>query len=289
MTEIAKLARFSLTTRENDALAAFYERALGFRRVGVESRSGALFEASMGVEGGARGLLLGLGGQSVELLQFALPGRPYPIEEAASDVSFQHFAIVVADMDAAYRRLLGVSGWRAISRGGPVRLPPASGGVTAFKFRDPEGHPLELLAFAPGKLPRHWRLHRGEGPFLGIDHSAISVTDTARSAAFYEKLGFRVSNRSHNRGPEQARLDGLDAPDVEVTALVPEQETPHLELLCYHRHARKVVAQRRNNDVAATRLVLEASSQRLDGAGTTGWRSPVDPDGHRLLIEAPPD
>ncbi len=40
---------------------------------------------------------------------------------------------------------------------GPERLPARSGGVSAFKFRDPDGHPLELLAFPPEAVPPIWR------------------------------------------------------------------------------------------------------------------------------------
>jgi len=287
MTEIARLARISLTTRAAGRLAIFYERALGFRRLGEERRSGGRFERLMGVEGAARSQRLGLGEEIVELLEFALPGRPYPLDAAASDLSFQHFAIVVADMDAAYRRLLAVSGWRAISSEGPVRLPPSSGGATAFKFRDPEGHPLELIAFASAEAARPWRVRGGGGPTLGIDHSAISVADTARSTAFYETLAFTVAGRSHNHGVEQALLDGLDSPDVEVTALAAARRTPHIELLRY-RAARGDADPPRNNDLAATRLVLEASPHS-GGAEAAAPRSLVDPDGHRLLIEPPPD
>jgi catechol 2,3-dioxygenase-like lactoylglutathione lyase family enzyme len=285
MTAIARLARICLTARAADPLAAFYERALGFRQLGEARRSGAGFESLMGVQGGARRRLVGLGDESVELLEFDSPGRPYPPDAAASDLAFQHFAIVVTDIEAAYRRLLAVPGWRAISREGPVRLPAASGGATAFKFRDPEGHPLELIAFAPGEAAPPWRDRRGAGLHLGIDHSAISVADTARSAAFYEALAFEVAGSSHNRGAEQARLDGLAGPDVEVTALAAAQDTPHVELLCY-REARREMEPIGNNDVAATRLVLEASPRA--GAPADGPRRVVDPDGHRLLIEPSP-
>jgi catechol 2,3-dioxygenase-like lactoylglutathione lyase family enzyme len=287
MTRVGRLARFSLTTGGADRLGAFYEQALGFRKIAIERHSGARFESLMGVAGGARGLVLGLGEQAVELLEFAAPGRPYPHDAASSDLLFQHLAIVVADMGAAYQRLLAARGWCAITEGGPQRLPDASGGVTAFKFRDPEGHPLELLAFPEGNAPPPWRATRGAGPCLGIDHSAISVADSARSAAFYEALGFAVSARSHNHGPEQARLDGLHAPDVEVTALVPRRPTPHIELLGYRAVARGEPVRLRNNDVAAARLVLEASGPAQAGAGARVRRALFDPDGHHLLIDEP--
>jgi hypothetical protein len=54
--------------------------------------------------------------------------------------------------------------------------------VTAFKFRDHDGHPLELLAFPEGRVPGPGRTANGTGPFLGVDHTAIAVRDTARSA-----------------------------------------------------------------------------------------------------------
>ena len=41
-----------------------------------------------------------------------------------------------------------------ITVGGPIRLPCASGGARAFKFRDEDGHPLELLEFHPEDRPR---------------------------------------------------------------------------------------------------------------------------------------
>ena len=93
----------------------------------------------------------------------------------------------------AYRRLCSVSGWTAISIDGPQRLPASSGGVSAFKFRDPDGHPLELLAFPDGAWPAHWQARSNGDLALGIDHSAISVSDSARSIAFYEALGLRVA------------------------------------------------------------------------------------------------
>jgi catechol 2,3-dioxygenase-like lactoylglutathione lyase family enzyme len=288
MTEIYRIARFSLTTGAADRLADFYERALGFRQIGLERRVGATFESLMGVAGEARGLVLELGEQEVELLEFATRGRPYPEHAASSDLTFQHLAIVVADMRAAYEGLLAVAGWSPITEGGPQRLPDGSGGVTAFKFRDPDGHPLELLAFPEGKSPPPWRDKSGPGPCLGIDHSAISVADAARSTEFYEALGFIVSARSHNHGPKQARLDGLPAPDVEVTALSPTQATPHVELLCYRSSARAASVRLRNNDIAASRLVLEAAGAPRAGPGAAR-RGVFDPDGHHLLIDEPAD
>ena len=93
-------------------------------------------------------------------------------------------AIVVNDMRRAYQRVMANQRFRPISRNGPVRLPDNSGGVTAFKFRDHDGHPLELLALPQGRTPEEWRRANSTGPFLGVDHTAIAVSDAASSARF---------------------------------------------------------------------------------------------------------
>jgi catechol 2,3-dioxygenase-like lactoylglutathione lyase family enzyme len=279
---INKLAHFTVVTADADRLALFYQRAFGFSRFATETRSGPDFKRLMGVTGGARSVMLGLGRQILELLQFDRPGRPYPTTASSSDLIFQHFAIIVTDIGDAWQRLSTVGGWTAISIGGPQRLPNSSGGVTAFKFRDPDGHPLELLAFSPGNVPANWSNRGSDDLCLGIDHSAIGVSDSARSIAFYETLGFRVAARSLNRGREQTCLDAVDNACVEVTALVPRCATPHVELLRYRSIARDRTVLH-NNDVAATRLVLEAVGpvSEDENVATT---SLTDPDGHHLVI-----
>jgi catechol 2,3-dioxygenase-like lactoylglutathione lyase family enzyme len=275
---IARLARFVLVSADVGSLATFYERALGFHRI-ADARA-EVFD----VEGGAMRITLGLGREIVELVQFDQPGAAYPDAATSSDLAFQHFAIVAADMHAAYRRLSEAGGWRAISSVGPQRLPASSGGVTAFKFRDPEGHPLELLSFPAGEAPPRWRTNGADEPCLGIDHSAISVSDSVRSTAFYEGLGLAVTARSLNRGPKQEALDGASEPPVEVIALAPPKASPHVELLCYRAAARHAAAPS-DNDIAATRLVFESSQPSAPYAAPFSLH---DPDGHRLLIVAPP-
>ncbi|MCB1884117.1 MAG: glyoxalase [Geminicoccaceae bacterium] len=220
------------------------------------------------------GIVLRLGGQTVELIVFDPPGRPYPDGVASFDRRFQHFALVVTDMDASMGRLSTVPGWTPISRGGPQTLPEASGGVTAFKFRDPEGHPLELLAFPEGGLPERWRTPSGDGPFLGIDHTAIVVGDTAASLAFYARFGLAEAGHTLNQGPEQDRLDGADGVAVDVTRLeAAVAGPPALELLCYRGPAGPAAPPPSPRDAAATRTVL------AEGNGTLRR----DPDGHLVV------
>jgi catechol 2,3-dioxygenase-like lactoylglutathione lyase family enzyme len=172
--------------------------------------------------------------------------------------------------------------------------------VTAFKFRDPEGHPLELLAFAPGATPARWAFKSGN-LCLGIDHSAISVADTGRSIAFYSRLGLAPTASSLNVGREQEKLDNLLGAAVEVTALAPPtQAVPHVELLCYRGNFDRRQHLTNRNDVAATQLVFEVK-HALDAivarnsdttissstaAESEGLRILLrDPDGHLLCIE----
>ena len=225
----------------------------------------AAFDAALSPR--ADGVAAALGDQCLDLVR---TGAPCSDPAVANSVAFQHCAIVVTDMAAAYARLRGVPGWSAISRAGPERLPASSGGVTAFKFRDPDGHPLEFLAFP--SCPPAWTGRTGL--VLGIDHSAITVSDSARSVAFYEGLGFTVANRGLNRGEEQARMDAVAAPVVEVTGLRPPGGGPmNLELLCY-REPGALAAALSDDDPLATRLVL---------TGPSGPSS--DPDGHWLAWE----
>ncbi len=268
-------------------MADFYESALGFQRIAVEHLSGARAKENFGIGGRVLRVTLALGMQRVTLVQFVdQPGEPYPDDARSSDLIFQHFAIVVSDMAAAMAQLQGTSGWTPITRGGSQQLPASSGGVTAFKFRDPEGHPLELLAFPSDRTPKHWQGVSSESAFLGIDHSAISVRDTARSVAYYAALGLDVSTRSINDDPAQVRLDHLDHPVVDVTAMSARESTPHLELLCYRDGGNHRPLQLQPNDVAATCLVFGVASLTAThyARALPVVRHLQDPDGHHLAI-----
>jgi catechol 2,3-dioxygenase-like lactoylglutathione lyase family enzyme len=274
-----RLVRIGLVCRDLEATARFYEAAFGFVREGEERTAASMSAGAIGVAAAsARTLVLRLGDQSISLVDITPQGHRYPDGVCGANLLFQHFAIVVADMRLA-----------------------SSGGVTAFKFRDPEGHPLELLSFPEGSAKAR-RQRDAATPFLGIDHSALSVADTSRSLSFYRRLGLTPGQRSLNTGPEQDRLDGMPGVQVEVTALAPSASpTPHVELLCYRSGVGAPPAA--INDVAATRLVLEARDteavqalcRQVPEAIVAGLRefddrSPRallrDPDGHLVLLEA---
>jgi catechol 2,3-dioxygenase-like lactoylglutathione lyase family enzyme len=293
--------------REAERLTDFYERAFGFVRTNQPSKADPALAKLIGLANGkVRIESLRLGNQKIALAQVYPLGRDYPSDIAGSNTLFQHFAIVVSNMTAAYARLQALRGWTTISTDGPQTLPPSSGAVTAYKFRDPEGHPLELLAYPSGAVPARWAI-RSTNPCLGIDHSAISVTHTERSVLFYRRLGLDCIGTSLNHGPEQEKLDDIAAAIVEVTAVAPPtHSTPHVELLCYRGNFDRRMPLADPNDLAATQLVFEMGGRNALDVLMAGNREatvsgPIesryglecallrDPDGHLLRLEAPPD
>ena len=252
-----RIAAVRLLCPDPDRTAAFYAAAFG----GAVTRAGDAVTVS-------------LGEQRLELVRTA--ARPASPARSTS-TAFQHCAIIVSDMAAAMAKLGAAAGWSAISRDGPEQLPASTGGVAGFKFRDPDGHPLEFLCFPPTTIPPAWRGR--DGLFLGIDHTAITVADTETSAAFYGGLGFTVASRGINRGIEQARMDDVDDPVVEVTGLSPPGGAPpHLELLCYREPGTTRVILP-PDDVLATRIVITGGDSALD-------EERIDPDGHRFVLQA---
>ncbi|MBK6007218.1 VOC family protein [Ramlibacter ginsenosidimutans] len=259
---LTAILAFRLVTREPARLVAFYT-GLGFA-AGEPQAIPAAEMTLLGLQGVGWRRTLSLGDQRIELDHFDPPGQPYPSNVTGADSRFQHLALVTDDAAAAWSRARAL-GAATISVGGPVTLPESSGGVTAVKFRDPEGHPLELLQFAGS--PR-------KAGLLGIDHSAISVADVEASRAFYEALGLSTQGRMLNHGPTQAALDALAGAEVDVVPLMPAIGTPHLELLGYRSPSPRRAGHLAANDVAATRVVWSADRDGLLR----------DPDGHLHLL-----
>jgi catechol 2,3-dioxygenase-like lactoylglutathione lyase family enzyme len=302
----AEIDRITLVVSDLDAAEGDYVRTLGCsvdQRDDIES---SLIGVLCIRPTRGRRSLLRLGRERIELLEFTdLAGRPYPPDSTSTDLWFQHMAIVVNDMTDAHQQVMANRRFRPISRNGPVRLPDSSGGATAFKFRDHDGHPLELLAFPQGRVPRAWRNADGAGLFLGVDHTAIAVSHSAVSVEFFGCVfGFSVGPRTENRGPEQDALDDVDDVHVSVTRLAPDLPAPRIELLRYHAGARRPIPPGTgSNDIVATHAVvrvgsLDATAAALARRGTPlardhlmilrgGIRAALvsGPDGHRFLVE----
>ncbi len=226
------------------------ERVLGFEPVSDVEVAGPAYEHLQGVLGlRMRVVRLRRGDESLELTEYPVPkGRPVPPGSRSHDRWFQHVALIVSDMDRAYARLRRHRVEHASS--GPQTLPdwnPVACGIRAFYFRDPDGHPLEILRLPPGRGDPKW--HRpSDRLFLGIDHTANVVEDTEASLRFCrDTLGLTVAGSSENYGPEQdsdlgnrgprtagrrrdapSRRDGIATLVTEAPGLLDDAGTPPL-------------------------------------------------------------
>jgi catechol 2,3-dioxygenase-like lactoylglutathione lyase family enzyme len=225
----------SLTVSDAEASARFFTGVLGFTRVADAELSGDAAERLHGLFGmRAKVVRLRLGEEALDLMEFLAPaGRPIPADSRSQDRWFQHIAIVVRDMDEAFRALR--AGGVRFASTGPQRLPdwnPGAGGIRAFYFRDPDDHVLEVIHFPPGKGDPRWQ-RAGAPLFQGIDHTAIVVADTGDSLRFYrDTLGMAVAGESENHGVEQEHLNNVFGARLRITALRAARG-PGIELLEY--------------------------------------------------------
>jgi catechol 2,3-dioxygenase-like lactoylglutathione lyase family enzyme len=302
-----------ITVSDMDRSVEFYSKVLAFEKVSDVEVWGEAYEHLQGVFGlRMRVVRMRLGDEFIELTEYLAPkGRPIPVDSRSNDRWFQHVAIIVSDMDRAYAWLRQHKVQHAST--GPQRLPDwnrNAAGIRAFYFRDPDGHNLEILQFPPDKGDPKW--HRSTNRlFLGIDHTAIVVSDTDASLRFYRDiLGVRVAGERENYGPEQERLNNVVGARLHITTLR-AAAGPAIEFLEYltPRDGRPHPADHRANDLVhwQTRLVtagVGAVAQDLR-AGKASFISPGvtslpegrlgftkglqvrDPDGHGVLVFQP--
>jgi catechol 2,3-dioxygenase-like lactoylglutathione lyase family enzyme len=292
-----------------DRSRAFFE-LLGFTKLREEELSGPAEEQRTSIAGArVRRLELALGTEQLALRQFITPagGRPVPRDSRGNDLWFQHIAIVVRDMDRAYEWLRAHHVAHVSS--GPQTLPRwnrAAAGIQAFYFADPDGHTLEIIHFPKGKGAPRWqtaplctRAPLELCQFLGIDHTAITVSDTDQSLAFYrDRLGLRLAGESENYGPEQEHLNGVFGARLRITTLR-AGSGPGIELLEYlsPRGGRAAPSDARSNDLTHWQVDLAAPktaavwSTATPSAGrraseVTSMREALvrDRDGHALLL-----
>ena len=298
-----------MTVSDMNRAVDFYTSVLSFERVSDVEVSGRDHELLSGVFGARmRVVRLRLGSESIELTEFLTPkGRPVPQDMRPNDRAFQHIAIIVSDMGKAYARLRRAGVEHAST--GPQTLPEwnrNAAGISAFYFRDPDRHFLEILHFPPGKGLDRW--HRADRLFLGIDHTAIVVDDTDRTLRFYrDGLRMKVAGGSENYDIEQEHLNNVFGARLRITTLR-AAEGPGVELLEYlaPRDGRPAPLDVRANDLAhwQTTLLTNAPDRIFDllplrvfslvspmtvtlpspGLGFSRGVLVRDPDGHAMRL-----
>ncbi len=270
-----RIRRITRVVRDVMRAEAFYVQALGFTALRREAADLEELGAIGATDNDGIQSVLRLGDTELVLLQFMYPCHPAPEAARSNDLSFLNLAIAVADIDAAFAHLGRHKGWHPVSQTGPQTMPPSSGGIRAYKLRDPDGQLVQLLWFPPGQ-GRTLQQAQPRGLFLEIDHAAVSVSVGWRSLEFYRSLGFRAATRSLSRGAPQARLDSIPAAHVHITALhTPAPGGPGLALLAYRPPGR--AREPADPDLPTGWITLAG------GGGAP--RAQRDPDGYVLLLK----
>ena len=265
---IAQLVRsveaIGMTVADVDRSAEFFHRVLNFEKISDVEVHGDAYEKLQGLFGARMRLArMKLGDEIIELTQYIAPeGRPIPPDWRSNDHSFQHIAIVVSDMDKAYQHLRGHKIRHAST--GPQTIPAsnkAAAGIRAFYFKDPDGHYLEAIYFPPGKGESRWQ-EKNDRLFLGIDHTAIVVSNTSSSLQYYrDVLGLRFAGESKNSGTEQAHLNNVADARLRITGMR-AQTGPGVEFLEYlaPRNGRPAPGNTRPNDLWHWQTILTTGS-----------------------------
>ena len=307
---VQSVEAIGMTVSDIDRSAEFFAKVLSFEKISDVEVHGQEYEKLQGVFGlRMRVVRMKLGDEVIELTQYLAPeGRPIPPDWRSNDHWFQHIAVVVTDMDKGYQHLRAHKVRHASS--GPQTLPAsnqAAAGIRAFYFKDPDGHNLEIIYFPHGKSDPRWQQKTGK-LFLGIDHTAIVVSNTQKSLKFYRHiLGLRLVGESMNQGLEQEHLNNVAGARLHISGLR-AKGGPGVEFLDYltPRDGRPAPKDTRANDLWHWQTTLstpdaETAARRLNGGGarmisptvariphqTLGFTRGFlarDPDGHGVRI-----
>lgn len=235
---VQKVESVGFTVSDMDRAIDFYTRVLPFEKVSDKEVWGAEFEHLSGVFGArVRIVRFKLGDEILELTEYLNSNsRPIPVESRSNDRWFQHIAIIVSDMDKAFEVLR--KNKVRFSSPAPQTLPKtisAAAGIRAFYFKDFDNHVLEILQFPADKGARKWHDPAKSGKlFLGIDHTAMVVGDTAESLKFYrDSLGLSVAGESLNFGTEQEHLNNVFGARLHISGLRTKEDGIAVEFLEY--------------------------------------------------------
>jgi catechol 2,3-dioxygenase-like lactoylglutathione lyase family enzyme len=275
---VTSVAAVGMTVSDMDRSIDFFSKILSFEKVSDVEVAGEDYEHLQGLFGLRMRLVeMRLGEEFITLTEYLAPrGRPIPADSRSNDRWFQHIAIITSDLDKAYSWLRQNKVEHASS--GPQRLPDwnkNAGGIKAFYFHDPDGHNLEILQFPAGKGDAKW--HRpGDKLFLGIDHTAIVVSDTEASLKFYrDVLGMRIAGESENYGTEQEHLNNVFGARLRITSMRAADGGPGIEFLEYlaPRNGRAFPADERASDVIHWQTTLKVNNAQAAAVNLRANRS----------------
>src|SRR6516164_433292 len=308
-TAATSVESVGMTVSDMDRAVEFYS-ALTFQKIPDVEVLGDEVEHLEGVFGARMRIVrMQLGNEYLDLTQYlAPPGRPIPVDSRSNDLWFQHIAIVVRDMDEAFQQLRTLK-VQFVSTA-PQTLPPsikAAAGIKAFYFRDPDQHNLEVIYFPPDKGDPRWQ-KKTDKLFLGIDHTAIGISNTDASLKFYrDLLGLRKAGESENFGTEQEHLNQVFGAHLRITGMR-ASSGPGVEFLEYltPRDGRPRPADIHANDIVHWQTMIATDdvdelANRLRGAdvhfvspgvvampndkaGFSKGAVVSDPDGHDVLL-----
>ena len=280
---IIAVASVGIIVSEMERSLHFYATVLACQKISDITVTGNEFDRLYGLDNVRLRLVkLKLGDEIIELIEFLSPkGRPIPTDSQSHDRWFQHIAIVVRDMEQAYQHLR--QHWVTQTSPNPQTLPewnPVAEGIQSFYFKDIDGHNLELIHFPSDKDDPKWQ-RSNDLLFLGIDHTAIVVANTAASIAFYcDRLGMKLQQQSQNFGLEQERLSGISRVQVQISSLKAPTGLG-IELLEYQlpNHGRQIPADTQANDLWCWQIMITIED-------AIAKQQPIiqDPDGHSIQL-----
>ena len=318
MSRVLKIKSIGQTTQQLENQISWYCKTLGFKLVNIKNISEPYLGDLIRSPGAKASIAtLSLGQERLELWSFEnntdangkhSAGKSIPPDSQSNDLWFQHICIVVKDLKQAFG--MGANQAQQISTA-PQTLPSWNQGaanIKAVKFEDQIGHAIEILEFPTDKGDRRW--HTLDDPlFMGIDHTAIGISDTKQSREFYqEQLGFKLVGESINHGQEQDDMDGLANTKVFISSLRPEDMGMGIEFLDYQQpnsqRRERLNPQATDLSEWRTSMIVEDVAklhQKLSQTNSANSQGPLvplppqlwggnqgfqvrDPDGHALLL-----
>lgn len=223
--QIKSVEKVTITVSEVDVIKNFYINVLEAKEISTSENKLAannIYNIN-DLNTVLKTVLLQIGNEFLELQSFKsknLKAKPILADSKSNDLWFQHIAIVVPNMQKAYEKIKNSKAVFVSSS--PQTLPnylPAAAGISAFYFRDPDGHNLEIIHFPKGKGNPKWQTDT-LSTFVGIDHTAIGISDTDKENSFYQKiLGMKVGGHSENYGSEQEHLNQVFGAHLWITGM----------------------------------------------------------------------